>query len=137
MPITDTIALGIQRKRQIGIKPDHDGKWRAYTAQGTAINTRSHDDPTSALEEAESLLTIAETKSGEHDFKRLRLGLEVAQYVPWPQTAQDGTMEWAVMKVSDRSIESVHSGWIRAAMRIAELAKVAVANSRSGDGINP
>lgn len=123
--IDDVTALNILRNRGLGLRVSRDNSsWRVTNSVGEAISRTTFSSPNDALEDAEATLSQADMRRDESKFSRLRQALESGVYVPWPRLKADGTQEWLVMRVSDRTVISNWQGWIACVVEIARLQNI-------------
>lgn len=118
--ISEIQALNILTSRGLSLVNDR-GKFRVYDQARNAITAENYDNPLVAIEEAEKTLLVSEIRTREVTMKRIFSSLEMAVYVPWPRQ-RDGVVEWAILRVSDRSqVGGVFGGLLPCCLEIAKL----------------
>lgn len=124
-PARDAAAMAIIRQHGLYPRKLADGSWQAaQTAPGRSgevLETLTYPDPVEALEGALAALQEAESKARTSHLSRLFDTLARGAYVPWPETRTDGTLEFQVLRVSDRRLMSTHTGLLPALVEIARL----------------
>lgn len=124
-PGRQAAALDVARAYGIYPKRLSDGSWQAIQASpgrsGEALETLTYDDPVTALEGALAALQSADTKDRTSRLSRLYDALARGVYAPWPKARQDGSLDFQVVRASDRVVMSTHGGLLSALQEIAAL----------------